>query len=183
MRISRKKPRYKQEIKRKYKTNQFIRVPQIRLIDENGDNIGIIDTDKALTMAKEKGLDLVEVSPVAKPPVAKIVDYSKLRYQEEKERRKESAKKKKIETKGIRLSLRISGHDLSVKINQAKKFLDQGDKVKTEITLKGRERQHKSLAAEVVKKFISELNKNIETVIEQPINIQGGKVTVLIAKK
>ncbi len=168
---------------KRYRINQYIRVPQVRLIDENGENIGVIDTYKALTMAKEKGLDLVEVSPVAQPPVAKIIDYSKLKYQEEKERKKEKANKKKVEIKGIRLSLRISEHDLLVKVKQAEKFILQEDKVKVEITLKGREHQHKSLASEVIKKFIFELNKTIETIIEQPINIQGGKITALIAKK
>jgi len=183
MRISRKKPRYKKEQQKRYRTNQYIRVPEVRLVDETGENIGVIETRKALAMAQEKGLDLVEVSPLAKPPVAKIVDYSKMKYQEEKERRKEKAKQKKVEVKGIRLSLRIGEGDKSVRVKQAVKFLGQDDKVKIEIILRGRERQHKQLAKEIINKFIETINEEIQTNIEQPINIQGGKISVLIAKK
>jgi len=184
LRISRKKPRYQQKDQlRKYRTNQYIRVPEVRLVDENGENVGVIETRKALAMAQDRGLDLVEVSPLAQPPVAKIVDYSKMRYQEEKERRKEKAKQKKVETKGIRLSLRISDHDKEVKANQAAKFLSQDDKVKIEILLRGRERQHYDLAKEIIRKFMEAINNNVEINVEQPINIQGGKISVLIAKK
>src|SRR3989338_11416260 len=106
MRISRKKPNNKRVEFKKYRANQYIRSEQVRLIDENGQNLGNVPTQKALEIAQEKGLDLVEVSPLANPPVVKIVDYSKLRYQEEKERRKEKSKQKKVEVKSIRLSLR-----------------------------------------------------------------------------
>lgn len=183
MRISHKRLKYKKEQQIRYRTNQYIRVPQVRLIDEAGQNIGIIDTAKALALAQEKGLDLVEVSPLANPPVAKIINYSKLKYQEEKERRKEKAKQKKIEIKGVRLSLRISEHDKEVKINQAEKFLSQGDKVKLELILKGRERQHTALAKEIISQAIEELDKRVPTLVEQPLNYQGGKLSVLITKK
>jgi len=183
LRISRRRPKWKKQQRKRHQTNQYIRVPQVRLIDETGQNIGVVDTTKALTMAREKGLDLVEVSPLAKPPVAKIVDYSKLKYQEEKERRKEKAKQKKVEIKGIRLSLRISEHDKEVRIKQAEKFLNQDDKVKLEMILRGRERQHKDLARKIINKFIETVGKTIPVSIEQPINIQGGKLSALIAKK
>jgi len=153
------------------------------LIDETGQNIGVIATDKALALAQEKGLDLVEVSPLATPPVAKIVDYSKLKYQEEKERRKERAKQKKTEIKGIRLSLRISDHDKEVRIKQAEKFLNHEDKVKIEMILRGRERQHKDLAREIIKKFIDSIDQLIPVKTEQALNIQGSKLSVMIAKK
>lgn len=183
MRISRRRPRYKKEPPKRYRTNQYIRVPQVRLIDENGQNIGVIDTTKALAMASEKGLDLVEVSPLAQPPVAKIVDYKKMRYQEEKERRKEKAKQKKIEVKGIRLSLRISEHDKEVRRRQAEKFLKQDDKIRVEMILKGRERQHFNLAEEIINKFVESLDQLVPTTIEQPLNVRGGKLSTLIAKK
>ncbi len=134
-------------------------------------------------MALEKGLDLVEVSPLAQPPVAKIINYSKLRYREEKERRKEKAKQKKIEVKGIRLSLRISEHDKEVRMNQAKKFLNQEDKVKVEMILKGRELQHLDLGREIIDKFVDSLNQIIPITIEQPLTRQGGRFSVLVAKK
>ncbi len=183
MRISRKKIKYKPSQQKKYRANDRIKSPQIRLIDENGQNIGIVDTEEAREMAQDRGLDLVEVSPLANPPVVKIVDYSKLKYQEEKERRKEKAKQKKVEIKGIRLSLRISDHDKEVRIKQAERFLKQDDKVKLELALKGRERQHKDLASEIVNKFIKSLNELVEITVEQPLNIQGGKLSIVIAKK
>jgi len=153
------------------------------LIDETGQNIGNISTEKALALAREKGLDLVEVSPLANPPVAKIVDYSKLKYQEEKERRKEKAKQKKIEVKGIRLSLRISEHDKDVRIKQAIKFLNNEDKIKIEMILRGRERQHKDLGSDIINKFINSINSEVETNTEQAIKAQGGKISAVIAKK
>jgi len=183
MRISRRRPRYKQEQQKRHRTNQYIRVPQVRLVDETGTNVGVVDTVKALAMAKDLGLDLVEVSPKAEPPVAKIVDYSKLKYQEEKERRKEKAKQKKTEVKGIRLSLRISEHDKEVRIKATEKFLNQDNKVKLEIILRGRERQHKNLAREIINKFIIKVGESVPVIVEQPINIQGGKLFALIAKK
>lgn len=163
--------------------NNFIRVPQVRLIDENGENIGVIDTTAAINLAREKGLDLVEVSPLAQPPVAKILNYNKLKYQEEKERRKEKAKQKRIEVKGIRLSLRISQHDIDVRLNQAAKFIGQDDKIRVEMILKGRERQHFNLAKDIINKFVASLNQLIPTVTEMPLTVQQGKLSVLLAKK
>jgi translation initiation factor IF-3 len=183
LRISRRRPKYKKTPQKRYRTNQYIRTPQVRLIDETGQNIGVTDTVKALAMAQEKGLDLVEVSPLAQPPVAKIVDYSKLKYQEEKERRKEKAKQKKIEIKGIRLSLRISEHDKEVRLKQTEKFLNQEDKIKIEMILRGRERQHVDLARDIINKFIDTINQKIPVNIEQPLNRQGGKLSTMIAKK
>lgn len=183
MRISRKRQKHNQTPAKRHTMNQYIRSEQVRLIDDSGENIGVIDTAKALEMAKEKGLDLVEVSPLAKPPVAKIVDYSKLKYQEEKDRRKEKAKQKKIEVKGVRLTFRMGVGDLGVRTKQTIKFLEADDKVKIEMTLRGRERQHRDLARENIKKFIESVNETVETNIESPLSVQGGKLSVLIAKK
>lgn len=183
MRISRKRPHHKRVQIKRYRTNDYIRSAQVRLIDETGENVGVVDTAQALAQAREKGLDLVEVSPLANPPVAKIVDYSKLKYQEEKERRKEKAKQKKVEVKGIRLSLRIGTGDKEVRLKQAIKFLNQEDKVKIEMILRGRERQHTDLAKKIINKFIDSLNQEVETTIEQPLNVQGAKLSVIITKK
>jgi len=183
LRISRKNQRYQQDQHKRHRTNAFIKSLQVRLIDETGQNIGVIDTAQALEMAAERGLDLVEVSPLANPPVAKIVDYSKLRYQEEKERRKEKARQKKVEIKGIRMSLRISEHDTEVRIEQAVKFLTQGDKVKAALVLKGREHQHMGLARENLEKFVAAINEKIPVTLEQPITAQGGNFSVVMAKK
>jgi len=182
LRISHKRNKYL-DTSKKHRTNQFIRVPQVRMIDENGDNIGVIDTDKALEMAQERGLDLVEVSPLANPPVVKIVNYAKMKYEKEKERRKEKAKQKKIEIKGIRLSLRISDHDIQVRINRAKGFLADGDKVKIDMQLKGREMQHKDLAREIIKKFVDTIATEVPLNIEAPLSVMGGRLSTIIANK
>ncbi len=185
MRISRRKPAYKKPPTQnnRYRTNDRIRSEQVRLIDETGQNHGVIATARALEMALERGLDLIEVSPLANPPVVKIVDYSKLRYQEEKAKRQERAKQKKIEIKGIRLSLRIGEGDKNIRIKQAVKFLEDDDKVRIEMNLRGREKAHKDLAYTIVKGFIEKINQTVETISEQPTTIMGGKVSTLIAKK
>ena len=156
-------------------------MPEVRLIDETGQNIGVTSTADALARAQELGLDLVEVSPLANPPVAKIVDYAKLKYEEEKERRKEKAKQKKIEIKGIRLSVRIGAHDMDVRLRQALNFLEDGDKIKIELILRGRERRQTDLAKETVEKFVTALRENREIKIEQPIKIMGGRLSAIIA--
>ncbi len=142
-----------------------------------------MDTTAAMAMAQDQGLDLIEVNPLANPPVVKIVDYSKLKYQEEKERRKERAKQHKIEIKGIRLSLRISEHDRDVRVHQAEKFLGQNDKVRIELILRGRERQHTALAKEIIEEFIQKVAVIIPVTVEQVVTIQGGKLSAVIAKK
>ena len=179
MRISYKRQPYKR-IQQKYRTNNFIRVPQVRLIDENGENIGVVETAKALAMAQEGGFDLVEVSPLANPPVAKILNYNKLKYQEEKEKRKEKAKQKKIEVKGIRLSLRISEHDIEIRINQAEKFLGKGNKVRIEMILRGREKALLNVAFGKLNEFIKMIPGEIK--IEQEIKKQPRGLAAVIGR-
>ncbi len=184
MRISKRKPSYKKEGQlKKYRINQQITAPEIRLIDENGQNLGIMPTRQAIKIAQEKELDLIEVSPLANPPVAKILDFNRLRYREEKEKRKEKAKQKKIEIKGIRLSLRIGEHDLETRIKQSQRFLTDGNKVKVELNLKGRERQHQELAISIINQFLETLGQTIPIRIEQPLNVQNGQITIVISKK
>jgi translation initiation factor IF-3 len=184
LRISRHRPRYVPKAQEKnYRINHQIKIPQVRLIDEKGTAVGIVSTSEALSMAQDRGLDLIEVSPLANPPVAKIVDYSKMKYLEEKEKRKEKAKQKKVETKGIRLSFRISEHDTAVRVKQAIKFLNQGDKVKLEMLLRGRERQHAELARKNMEAFIEAVSQEVVHTVEQPLTMQGGRFSVVFAKK
>lgn len=181
MRISR---RHKKKVKVvKYWINEKIRAPEVRLITDEGQNIGVIATSDALKMAREKELDLVEVSPKADPPIAKILDYGKFLYQKDKEARKQKAKQKKVEIKGIRLSLRISSHDKEVRLKKAKEFLQEGDKVKIEIILKGRERQYSNMAKDAVRQFIEELNESVPTKVEQDLVFQGGRFAAVVGKK
>lgn len=184
MRISNKSSYTKGRIdEKKYRLNAQIKSEQVRLIDETGTNIGVVSTSKALEMAQDLGLDLVEVSPLANPPVAKIIDYSKLRYQEEKAKRQEKAKQKKIEIKGIRLSLRIGKGDLDIRVKRAVKFINQEDKVKIEMILRGRERQHTDLAKKIARDFIDQVHQEVEVKIEQNISILGGRLSAIFSKK
>src|SRR3989338_10386034 len=162
---------------KKFRVNQQIRVPEVFLIDENGESLGVMPTSKAIGLAMEAGLDVVEVNPKAEPPVVKIVDYGQFKYKKEKEAQKQKIKQKKVEIKGIRLSVRISQHDFDFRFEQAKKFLQRGDKLRLELILKGRERQHPDKAEEIMKKFYQLLKAapglNVE--IEQGLTKQGGR--------
>ncbi|MFA5954017.1 MAG: translation initiation factor IF-3 [Patescibacteria group bacterium] len=162
-----------------YRVNRQINVPEVRLIGENDENIGVVTTAEAFERAEQAGLDLVEVSPLAKPPVAKIIDFSQFKYQRDKELQKAKARQKKQETKGVRLSTRIGTHDRDLRISQASKFLDDGHKLKVELQLRGREHQHKDLAAEVIEQFLRELRKHYTIAIEQPLQKQGGRLSLI----
>jgi translation initiation factor IF-3 len=165
-----------------YRYNEKIRAPKVRVIDNDGKNLDIMNTDEALELARKKELDLVEVHPKADPPIAKIMDYGQFKYQKEKEARKMRAKQHKVEVKGIRISVRISDHDLKIRLDRAKKFLNAGDKVKVEAMLRGRERRHPDLAKEQVQNFIDKLQEETNIKVEQPVAKQGHMVTALVAK-
>lgn len=182
MRISKKKRPDKPLIPQ-YKKNRFIDSNQLLVLDEDNQNLGIKTKEEALKMAEERELDLVEINPKSNPPVAKLIDFTEFKYQKEKEARKQKAHSRMSETKGIRLSIRISDHDLEIKKGQAEKFLNRGDKVKIELILKGRENAHGDLANETVKDFIKKINEKIEIKEEQKIERQGKKVTAIIVKK
>lgn len=171
--------------KKRFRINQQIRVPEVFLIDENGESIGVMPTGKAIALAMEAGLDIVEVNPKVQPPVVKIIDYGQFKYKKEKEAQKQKVKQKKIEIKGIRLSVRISQHDFDFRVEQARKFLARGDKLKLELILKGRERQHPEKAEETMKKFYYLLKEtpgfNME--IEQGLTKQGGRFNIVLINK
>lgn len=126
----------------------------MQAVDENGKNLGILDTYKAIQIAQERGLDLVEIAPTAKPPVCKIIDYGKYKYQQEKKEQKQKAKRKEIEVKGIRIGFATSLHDLEHKAKQAGEFLTEGNKVRVEIKLRGREKAYFDLAKEKLNNFL-----------------------------
>lgn len=136
-------------------------------------------TRDALQLAQERGFDLVEVAPQANPPVCKLLDYGAYQYRLEKQQRKQRANQKQIEIKGIRLSLNIGQHDRDVRLNQAKKFLGDGDKVKVEMILRGRENAHQDLAREIMMKFVADIGAKVE----QPISRQGKKIFCLVGKE
>lgn len=135
--------------------NQEIRSPEIRVLGEDGSLLGIMDVPKALDIARGKGLDLIEIAPKAIPPVCRIMDYGKYLYHKAKQDRIQKAKQKKVEIKGIRLSVRTGQHDLEFKAKKVKDFLDTGDKVKIDMVLKGREKAHFDFAEEKLKGFLA----------------------------
>ncbi|MDU7164371.1 MAG: translation initiation factor IF-3 [Anaerococcus vaginalis] len=136
------------------KINDEIKDNKLRLIDEDGSQIGLVSKDEALDMAYDKHLDLVLMSPNAKPPVARIMDYGKFKYEQEKKAKENKKKQKTTQTKETRFSLNIEDHDLATKANQTKKFLNNGDKVKVSVRFKGRELGHKNLGYDLLDKFI-----------------------------
>lgn len=158
--------------------NHQIRVPQVYLIDEAGDICGVIDTRVAQQMADSKELDLVLVSPQANPPVAKIIDYGKYKYEQERKGRKNKAKKSQ-EIKEIRLSYNTDDHDFEIKLNQARKFVKEGHKIKLRLKLVGREMAFKPKAIEQLDRF----RDMIEMEYEQPLQFQGKQITVLLKEK
>ena len=120
------------------------------MVDETGQNLGVLETSEALRIAGERGLDLIEISPTAKPPVCKIMDFGKFKYEREKGEREHGKKQKDIEVKGIRIGFTTGKHDLLLRARQAEKFLKEGDKVRIDMRLTGREKAHRDLA---LKKF------------------------------
>lgn len=163
----------------------MITAPEVRLIDDNDEHIGVVSLQEALQRAVAAEGDLIEIQPQANPPVCRISDFKRLKYSMDKEWRKQRAKQKKVEVKCIRLSLRIGEHDLAVRQEQAKKFLEQNDKVKIELGLRGRERQHGALAREIIKKFIDALkaDNKLNIAAEGDISFQGGRLSIVIGIK
>ncbi len=142
-------------IKNKQEINESIRDREVRLIDSNGDQLGIVSSKRAFELAAERKLDLVKIAPKAKPPVCKIMDFGKYKYEQAK-REKEAKKKQKIViVKEVRLSLNIEENDVNTKANRAIKFLEKGDKVKVSLRFKGRELGHTHLGLDVMKKFFA----------------------------
>ena len=175
-----RKPKPKKDLAKQFRANLRIKVPQVFLIDQDGKKLGVIDTQAALKKAQAAEMDLVEVAPLAKPPVAKIMDYGQYKYETEKKLRKNRAHQKTAELKSIRLSFRIKGKDLETKQKQTLKFLEDGHKVKVNIILKGREKAHRSIALSNIQEFIKSLGEDIKIV--SPVTSQGGQITATLAK-
>jgi translation initiation factor IF-3 len=166
-------------VTKKYWINKQIRADEVRVISDEDGQLGVMSVEKALDLAMEKGLDLVEVSPLAKPPVCKIIDHGKFKFQQSRSEKKV----KRIETKGVRLSLKIDKHDMLTKQKQVEKFLSKGHNVKIELRLKGREKAYafKDKAKEVIKQFIEDLEG--EHTFDKDIAQQGAVLSVVITKK
>ncbi len=151
---------------------------EVRVIDEEGTQLGVMPPFEALRMARERESDLVEVNPKASPPVCRIMDYGKYQYQQSKIEKNNKAKQKKIEMKGIRIGLRTDAHDKEFKRSQAEKFLQKGDKVKIEILLRGREKAHQDLAKQNLQNFLKSITSPYK--VEQDLKRFPGGFNLII---
>ncbi len=161
--------------------NEQIRDKEVRVIGEDGAQLGVMSSKEAMALAKEAGVDLVKIAPTAKPPVCRIVDYGKFRY-EQARREKEAKKKQKVtEVKEIRFSPNIDTNDLNTKANQARKFIEHGDKVKVTLRFRGREMTH----VQSSKVILDEFFKIIEdvAVIEKPAKLEGRNMSMFLGEK
>ena len=140
------------------RANHRINSPEVQVIASSGENLGIMNTTKAISIAKEEGLDLIEIAPNASPPVCKIIDMGKFKYEAQKKANKAKKRQKKIELKEIKLRPVTEVHDYSFKIKNAQKFLTKGDKVKFTIRFKGRELQHTHLGNELMEKIKTDMS-------------------------
>ncbi|MCL5435275.1 MAG: translation initiation factor IF-3 [Patescibacteria group bacterium] len=161
-----------------YRTNERIFASTLRVLDANGKQIGVLSKFEALTKARELELDLVEVAPKAVPPVAKIVDFKKFLYQEEKKKREEKRKAKVSETKEVRLGPFMSANDLGVMSKRARDFLEAGDKVRLVVTFAGRQIAHPEFGHQILDKVLKDLEDVSK--VERDRHLEGKKLIILI---
>jgi translation initiation factor IF-3 len=158
--------------------NHQIQASRLRVVDQDGSQLGILSKQEALRMAEEQDLDLVEISPNADPPVAKIVDWGKFNYQRTKQQQKNKRNTKATELKQMRFGLKISEHDLGVKLKKVTGFLDEGHKVKLVIFYRGREMAHKDLGFKLSDKIIADYGDRI--VVEQAPQLAGKQLSFVL---
>jgi translation initiation factor IF-3 len=163
------------------RVNRDIRVREVQLIDTDGENKGVVLTFDAIKLAEEQGLDLVEVAPNAQPPVCKIMDFGRFRFQEQKKSAEARKKQKTIEIKEIKLRPGIDKHDYDVKMRAMKTFFEEGDKVKVTLRFRGREMAHQDLGMKVLDKVKAD-TVDIAKVESEP-NFEGRQVTMILAPK
>ncbi|MFH1036651.1 MAG: translation initiation factor IF-3 [Patescibacteria group bacterium] len=162
-------------------TNNQIRAIQVRVIDETGKQLGVMNLEEALRIARERNLDLIQISEKAEPPVCKIIEYGKYIYWQEK-KEKETVKHKGGETKGIRLTYNISQHDMETRAGQAKKFLEAGDRIIIAMVLRGREKGMLDFAKGKIDQFLEILNKQISIKIERELKKDPRGFTMIVSK-
>jgi translation initiation factor IF-3 len=161
--------------------NEDIRVPQVRLIDEEGEMIGVMSAREALLRAYDAGMDLLEISPNAVPPVCKITDYGKYKYEQQKKANEARKKQKIVEIKEIKVRPNIDDHDYDVKMRAAKGFLEEGDKVKVTLRFRGREMAHQDLGAKVLERVRTELAELAK--VEQMPRLENRQMIMVLAPK
>jgi translation initiation factor IF-3 len=163
------------------RVNEEINVPRVRLVDARGEMVGVVSRNEALTMALDSGLDLVEVSPNADPPVCKILDYGKYKYEEQKKKNEARKKQKVIEVKEIKLRPGIDDHDYDVKMRSMVKFIEEGDKVKVTMRFRGRELAHQDLGMNVLMRVKDDLDAIAK--VEAFPRMEGRQMTMVMSPK
>lgn len=151
----------------------------MRLIDENGTQIGIVRTSEALQIARERGLDLVEVQPNAVPPVCRLMDYGKYRYEESRRERESRKRQRTVELKEIRMRPRIDTHDFQTKVRQAQQFLEDGAKVRVTVLFRGREIAHQELGERLLQRMAEQLRDKAS--LDQPPHLEGRTMVMLLS--
>ncbi len=161
--------------------NEQIRDKEVRLIGEDGEQLGVMSSKDAMKLAKEANLDLVKIAPTAKPPVCKIIDYGKYRYELARKEKEAKKKQKVTDVKEIRLSPNIDENDLNTKANQARKFITKGDKVKVSLRFRGREMAHMGTSKQILDSFFERLED--VAVVEKPAKLEGRSMIMFLAEK
>lgn len=163
------------------RVNEAIRAREVRLVDATGEQLGVVSGRDALRIAQEKGMDLVEVAPTAKPPVCRIMDYGKFKYEESKRERESRKKQKIISVKEVKMRPGIEDHDFEVRFRQTEKFLKEGDKIKCTIMFRGREVVHAELGKAVLDRLLERV-KDL-CVVERPAKLEGRNMTMILSPK
>ena len=161
--------------------NEQIRDREIRLIGEDGEQLGIMSAREAMKIAQEAELDLVKIAPAAKPPVCKIIDYGKYKYEQARKEKEAKKKQKTVEVKEVRLSPNIDTNDLNTKINNAKKFISKGNKVKVTLRFRGREMAHVQQSKHILDDFAALLED--VAVVEKPAKMEGRSMSMVLTEK
>ena len=157
------------------RVNEQIRISPIRLIDANNDQLGVVPTDEAQRRAREQGLDLVEVAPLESPPVCRIMDYGKFKYQQRKKQRERI--KHEVQLKEIRLRPKTDDNDRQIKVNRARRFIEEGHKVQFTMLFRGRERSHQEIGRSIFEQIIIQLVEIAK--VERPPRMEGSRMVVL----
>jgi len=168
-------------ISKPVRINERIRIREVRLIDEEGNQLGIVPTFQALSIARDRGLDLVEVAPNAMPPVCRIMDYGKARYEQSRKERESRRNSKAITIKEVRLKPKTDDHDLDTKSRRAKEFLEDGDKVKLTVLFRGRENLHPEVGRALLDRMLDQLGPY--AVIESTPRLEGRNMSAMLAPK
>jgi translation initiation factor IF-3 len=161
--------------------NEEIRVPQVRLIDQDGEMIGVMTAREALQRAFQVGLDLLEISPNAEPPVVKILDFGKFKYEQQKKKNEAKKKQKVIEIKEIKVRPNIDENDYQVKLRAMKAFIDEGDKVKVTLRFRGREMAHQDIGVRVLERIRADMD--VQTKVEQMPRMENRQMVMVLTPR